>query len=82
MDIERAKITLPHRSKRQQLDMEKLRVQHARSAERLKKLLADRERLTVRSPVEGVVYYGKCTRGKFGDSQTLAECCGRSAWSR
>jgi multidrug efflux pump subunit AcrA (membrane-fusion protein) len=35
--------------------------------------LADRERLTVRSPVEGVVYYGKLTRGKAADAQALAD---------
>ncbi len=73
LEIARAKISLPETLKRQQIEVEKQRVQHMRSAERLKKLVADRERLTVRSPVEGVVYYGKCTRGKFGESQSLAE---------
>lgn len=73
LEIARAKIWLPEMLKRQQIEVEKQRVQHVRSAERLKKLVADRERLTVRSPTEGVVYYGKGTRGKFGDSQTLAE---------
>jgi len=73
LETARAKISLPEALKRQQIEVEKQRVQHARSAERLKNLTADRERLTVRSPIEGVVYHGKCTRGKFGDSQTLAE---------
>ncbi len=39
----------------------------------MKKLAADRERLTVCSPIEGVVYDGKCTHGKFGDSQSLGD---------
>jgi multidrug efflux pump subunit AcrA (membrane-fusion protein) len=73
LEIARAKISLPEMLKRQQIEVEKQRVQHARSAERLKMLAADRELLTVRSPIEGVVYYGKCTRGKFGDSQSLAD---------
>lgn len=73
LEIARAKIVVPETLKRQQIEVEKQRVQHARSAKRLKGLIADRERLTVRSPIEGLVYYGKCTRGKFGDSQGLAE---------
>ena len=47
LEIERAKITLPVTLQRQRIEIEKQRVQHVRSAERLKKLLADRERLTV-----------------------------------
>lgn len=73
LEIARAKILLPEMLKRQQMEVEKQRVQHTRSAERLKKLVADRERLAVRSPIEGVVYYGKCTRGKFGEAQSLAD---------
>ncbi len=70
---QRAKIAVPEALQRQQIEVEKLRVQTARSAERLKKLQGDRERLTVRAPLEGVVYFGKCTRGKFSDAQPLAD---------
>jgi HlyD family secretion protein len=70
---ERAKIALPEAQQRQQIEVEKLRIQTTRSAERLKKLQGDRERLTVRSPLDGVVYYGKGTRGKFSDAQPLAD---------
>jgi multidrug efflux pump subunit AcrA (membrane-fusion protein) len=70
---ERARIAVPEALQRQQIEVEKQRIQTARSAERLKKLQADRERLTVRSPLDGVVYYGKCTRGKFSDAQPLAD---------
>lgn len=73
LDTERAKIAVPEALQRQQIEVEKLRVQTVRSAERLKKLQGDRERLTVHSPLEGVVYYGKCTRGKFSDAQPLAD---------
>jgi multidrug efflux pump subunit AcrA (membrane-fusion protein) len=70
---DRAKIAVPETLQRQQIEVEKLRVQNARSAERLKKLEGDRKQLTVRSPLEGVVYYGKCTRGKFSDAQSLVD---------
>jgi multidrug efflux pump subunit AcrA (membrane-fusion protein) len=39
----------------------------------LKKLLADRDMMTVKSPIDGIVYYGKSVRGKFSDSNSLAE---------
>lgn len=73
LETERAKIALPQALQRQQIEIEKLRVQNGRTAERLKKLLTDRQRLTVLAPLAGVVYYGKETRGKFSDSQSLAE---------
>jgi HlyD family secretion protein len=73
IETEKAKITLPLALQKQRLEMDKLRVQRQRSEERLKGLLADRELLTVRAPAEGIVYYGKATRGKFGDAQTVAE---------
>ena len=29
--------------------------------------------MTVKSPIDGIVYYGKSTRGRFSDSTSLAE---------
>jgi len=73
LEIARAKSLLPETLKRQQIEVEKQRIQHKRAVERLKRLVDDRERLTVRSPTEGVVYYGKSTRGKFSETQPLAD---------
>ena len=36
-------------------------------------MLADRELMTVESPIDGIVYYGKLVRGKPGDSAPLTE---------
>ena len=55
------------------MELEKLRLQRERAEEKLKKLQADRELMTVKSPIDGIVYYGKCVRGKFSDSTSLAE---------
>ena len=55
------------------MELEKLRLQRQRAEEKLKKLQADRELMTVKSPIDGIVYYGKCVRGKFSDSTSLAE---------
>ena len=73
LDWEKNRIELPLVQQKQRLELEKLRVQRERTDDRLKKLLADRELLTVKSPIDGIVYYGKCVRGKFSDSTILAE---------
>lgn len=73
LECERNRIMLPVLLQKQRLEVERLRVQRSRSAERLKKLQADREGMTIKAPLDGVVYYGKCTRGKFADAQTVAE---------
>jgi HlyD family secretion protein len=73
LDWEKSKIELPLAQKKLRLDLEKMQLQRAQSEERLKKLLADRELLTVESPIDGIVYYGKFTRGKPADSASLAD---------
>jgi len=70
---ERDKIAIPVALKKQRLDLEKLKVQRARSAERLKNIQADREMMTVKAPVDGVVYYGRCVRGRFGGGTVATE---------
>jgi multidrug resistance efflux pump len=73
LDAEKNKIELPLALQKQRLELKKLRVQWERTDEKLKKMLGDRELMTVKSPIDGTVYYGKCVRGKFSDSATLAE---------
>lgn len=73
LECDRTKIALPVALQKMQIDVEKQAVVRARAQERLKKLQADRERLTVRSLLEGLVYYGKCTRGKVADAGTLGD---------
>jgi HlyD family secretion protein len=73
LDTQRAEITLPLALERQRLEVAKLNRQHAQSQEKLQKLEADRELLTIRSPVDGVVYYGRSVRGKFSDANTIGE---------
>jgi multidrug efflux pump subunit AcrA (membrane-fusion protein) len=73
LDWEKNKIELPLALEKQRLELKKLHVQWERSDEKLKKMLGDRELMTVKSPIDGTVYYGKCVRGKFSDSSSLAE---------
>ena len=65
---ERTRVVLPATLEKQRLDLEKLRVARARSEDRLTKLQADRESMTVKAPIDGVVYYGSCDRGKWSAS--------------
>jgi len=60
-----AKATLPLLLKKSRLELEKMKIERTRSEEKLKKLLSDRALMTVKSPADGVVYYGQCTRGKW-----------------
>jgi HlyD family secretion protein len=73
LDWEKSKVELPLSQQKQRLELAKLRLQGQRTEEKLKKLAADRELMTVKSPIDGIVYYGKAVRGKFSDSTTLAE---------
>ena len=65
IDWTRAKVTLPMLLSKQRMEMDKLRVTHGRTEEHLRKLREDRAIMTVKSPTNGVVYYGKCVRGKW-----------------
>jgi len=65
---QRTKATLPISLKKKQTELEKLRRQQKKLADELAKLKKDREAMTVQSPMEGVVYYGRCRRGKWDDA--------------
>jgi HlyD family secretion protein len=73
IETAKAKIDLPLALQKQRLDQQRLVVQRERAEERLKKLTADRELLSVKSPADGVVYYGKANRGRFGDAIALGD---------
>lgn len=73
LDWEKNKIELPLGLDKQRLELAKIRVQRERAEDKLKKLEGDRAMMIVKSPIDGIVYYGKCVRGKFSDSTGLAE---------
>jgi len=78
LDWEKNRVDIPLAQQKQRLELERLRIQRERVDERLKKLVADRELMTVKSPSNGIVYYGKCVKGKFSDSAMLAESLRRN----
>lgn len=73
LEWERNKVVIPLELSKQRLEMDKLKMQRTQVEERMKRLLADRELLTVKAPIDGIVYYGKITRGRTSDANAFAE---------
>lgn len=67
-----AKTALEVGMTRKSYDMEKKRVARAKSVERHGKLLSDKGLMILRAPTDGVVYYGKCTKGKWSQITSLS----------
>ncbi len=80
--LERARETLPAQLRRRTLELEKLKQDQAKADERLEKLKKDRDLLTVRSPAEGVVYYGRSARGAWPGAAGMAESLRRGGMLR
>ncbi len=68
---EKNEVLLPLELQKQRLELEKQRRQREKSNEKLENLLADREDMKVRSPAEGIVYYGQLTRGKPANAESM-----------
>lgn len=60
-----AEQTLPRTLAKKRYDVEKLKRDQRKSDKRLADLKKDLESLSVRSPIDGVVYYGACEAGKW-----------------
>ena len=63
LDLIKAEGDLPALLTRKKLDLEKMKHDRFRSAERLAELREDREAMVLRAPADGVVYYGRNVDG-------------------
>ena len=70
--FERTRITNPILLGQRRVALEKSRYEYHKTSERLAKLQKDREIMTVKSPADGIVYYGKCTRGQWNSASMIA----------
>jgi multidrug resistance efflux pump len=70
---DRAKDALPLALRQKQLDFDKMRHERERAHERLAKYHKDREMMLVKSPADGVVYYGRCTRGQWTTASSVEQ---------
>jgi HlyD family secretion protein len=68
---ERAKITLPMGLSQKRVALVKMKIEKERSAEKLARLEKDREAMTVKAPVDGIVYYGKALGGGWSGASML-----------
>lgn len=73
LNLEKAKITLPMTVMQKRYSLNKMRYEQGKTAEKLKQLQKDRELLVVKAPADGVVYYGKCTRGQWNGAVAVSE---------
>jgi HlyD family secretion protein len=73
LSLEKAKITLPMALTQKKLSLDKLRYEQGKTAEKLKQLQKDRELFVVKSPADGVLYYGKCSRGQWTSAAVMGE---------
>jgi hypothetical protein len=65
IDTEYIKLNQPLQKSKRRLEAEKLQVARDQGQEKLKKLIADREAMLVKAPIDGIVYYGRAVRGKW-----------------
>jgi multidrug resistance efflux pump len=72
LDFEKARAGLPVALEKQRLELEKARNEERNGAENLAELEAERKRLPIRAPTDGVVYYGKWRQGKWVDADAAA----------
>lgn len=77
MALEKARTGLPLALNKKRLDLEKQKRDIEKSDERLAKLRKDREAMEVRSPADGIVYYGKSTRGSWPPAATAGASLNR-----
>jgi HlyD family secretion protein len=80
VEWDRTKLIFPIEMGKRRLELEKQKVQQAQAREHLHKLIEDRTTMTVKAPTDGIVYYGRCVRGKWsGGSETLRRGSGIQA---
>ncbi len=72
LDFEQAQGGLPVALEKQRLELEKARNEQRKAGENLAELKAERARMPIRAPADGVVYYGKWRQGKWTDADTAA----------
>ena len=76
---EKSRIALPMQLEQRKLALEKSKYERARAAERLENLVKDAEQFVVRSPGDGIVYYGRCSQGQFSGAASCSRASSRAA---
>ncbi len=69
---EKARQSLPLSFKQEKMGFEKQERALGKEKEKLEELIADRKAMTVKAPVSGIVYYGRCRRGSWSGAASYA----------
>lgn len=67
--LDRAKTSVPLTLSQKRLALAKAKYERAKAVEHLERVQRDREALVVKSPADGVVYYGRCVRGQWSSAE-------------
>lgn len=73
LSMNRLKATLPIDLEREKIGLEKLKVQQKRDRDKFADLKKDRKLMTITAPASGIVFYGKCVRGKWSGASSIAD---------
>ncbi|MEN1678914.1 MAG: HlyD family efflux transporter periplasmic adaptor subunit [Planctomycetota bacterium] len=71
MTLQRAKLASQIDLNRARYELEQKKISRDKSVERHAKLVQDRGLMEVKSPAEGLVYYGRCVNGKWADMTSM-----------
>ncbi len=70
--LDRSKALMPLELGQKRLNRDKLAFEQVKNVEKLSRLERDRQAMTIRSPADGIVYLGKCSRGQWATAAAVA----------
>ena len=73
IELEKARSLLPLNLSQKRLIAAKLKHDYSKSVEKLADLRQDRDAMVVRSPGDGLVYFGRCDRGQWPAAAATAQ---------
>ena len=73
LSLEKLEVTQPLLLARKRLELQKMEYERAKSDERLARLQHDQKLMTIVAEQDGLVYYGRCTRGSWSTASSMAE---------
>ncbi len=71
MALARAKMALALDLNRARYELEQRKKARTKSLDRHAKLLEDRGLMEIKSPADGIVFYGQCVNGRWADTPSL-----------
>lgn len=67
LEYKLAMVSLPSQRQLKEMEVQKQKLTYAKQARDLAKLQADFEKMSLRAPVDGIVYHGQCRRGTWAN---------------